>query len=152
MDGTRSTHGRVKNSFETWKPKAKIPFWRPMSWWEIILKWISRRKGWDVCTGEEFVTSWGNMNFRRKGSRKVTFSLLHALFEYGYSSTYSRHRYWMSWVASFRARSLFSRKNNPGTYWTGGWVVLRDCLDVVEKNKISWRCRKSKGVSPNSAP
>jgi len=28
-------------------------------------------------------------------------------------------------------------KENPAEHWTGGWVVLRNSLDVVEKKNLS---------------
>jgi hypothetical protein len=51
-------------------------------------------------------------------------------------------------VISFTPSRFTRRGRAPGIHWIGGWVGPRDCLDSVEKRKISCSCCESKPGCP----
>jgi hypothetical protein len=54
----------------------------------------------------------------------------------GYSSTHPKtsELYGGKWLVSRNGR-FYTKGNNTGAYWTGGWAVPRADLDAVTKKK-----------------
>jgi len=56
---------------------------------------------------------------------------------------FTHYQYCMRRVVGFAPQPLYPMRKRSGTYWMGGLVDCRSCLDVLGMKKISCSCRES---------